>query len=253
MKVLHIGLHKTGSTFLQRYFFPVLEGVAYYGTGDIEALWRRGGELTPAKTAVWSTEAALGWPYPVPERPRIGELLVLCRDLGIRHLMAVKRPFPAWIRSVYFQTLNEGSSASLEAWWQRHREGLEAWRHVFSDLTRATERAGVELFVVDYADLRGQPEVCLSEVARWLGTTLPASVREPRRTNASSYGEAFVGTYRALNQLAEGRRIGAAMRMLRLPPRKLMQRGQLGAVMQRISRREIDVPPAVAALDWEDT
>ena len=250
MKVLHIGPHKTGSTYLQREVFSRLSGVNYYGEGAISAAWRKGMRPEPNGVPLWSTEAALGWPYPTAKPPQISRLMILCADLGVTHVLAVKRDYPFWVRSLYFQTLNEGGREYFCDWYARNQDGLEDWRRLFSDLENACRKQGLVLKVMSWADLLSDAPGSLKAIADYLGCESPAHAVTSEKSNRSLYGEYAIATYVALNRIIRGRVLLRAARLLRLSPRQLIQNGRLGLFLHRRSPREIELPNELAVLDW---
>ena len=139
--ILHVGLHKTGTTFLQERVFPVLPGVRFVhplheprpGDGPIEAFflemffrnaahidvaahrarihdWLAG---VPEPTVLVSSEAIVGWPVENHSNFRVNADL-LAELFPAAQVILVTRRQDKWVESAYSQVLKAGFSTSIE-------------------------------------------------------------------------------------------------------------------------------------------
>jgi hypothetical protein len=254
-RYLHIGLHKTASTYLQREVFPYLENINYYGGGDIATFHRNGCSSSGfSLAALWSTEAALGWPYPQPEKPRIDALMSICNDMDISDVIVVKRDFPEWVKSLWFQTLNEGGTLGLDDWWKANREQLEDWRRIFRVLEGSCFRAGISLTVIQFSDLLEDKALFVGQLENVLQTKISKSILPVAKINVSLYGVNVLRIYLLLNRinryLIRSSTLRSAMGRFGVSPRALIQRGLLGRLLDRISSRTVSLPMDLQQLDW---
>ena len=251
MKVLHIGPHKTGSTFLQSQVFPYLQGVNYYGDGSISACMRKNVQLQPNSIPLFSTEAALGYPYPNAKPPRIEEVMQLCADYGITHLLALKRPYPSWIRSIWFQYLNEGGTRRLDRWYQLNLNALESWRRLFVDLDKASKNSGIELKVFDWREMAEHPSDSVTAIAEFLKSDFSYSSVKHEKANVSRKGKLTILAYRNLNRIWIWRHPGRFAKLFRNFPRHLIQgRKGIGGALDRISFSTVASPEQLNNLSW---
>src|SRR6056297_231640 len=90
-RILHAGLHKTGSTFLQRKVFPEMKGLTYihdYSFGRVPQILKN--HQTPI---LFSSEAGCGYPYPETHEFCVGTLLANVRLLSISKVLLFTREF----------------------------------------------------------------------------------------------------------------------------------------------------------------
>ena len=146
--VVHVGLHKTATTFLQQSFFPALQGATFVhathvlppqptpihrfvvellfrnpATLDVDAHREAIGAFVEAQPGVTivSSEALFGWPFEnhVNFRPN-AELLA--EVLPGAKIWLVLRRQDSWLESAYSQVLKQGLSTSPEAF-TNYRDG----------------------------------------------------------------------------------------------------------------------------------
>ncbi|MEM6292239.1 MAG: hypothetical protein AAGA54_13270 [Myxococcota bacterium] len=146
--VVHVGLHKTATTFLQQSFFPALQGATFVhathvlppqpnpiqrfvvellfrnpATLDVDAHREAIGAFVEAQPGVTivSSEALFGWPFEnhVNFRPN-AELLA--EVLPEAKIWLVLRRQDSWLESAYSQVLKQGLSTSPEAF-TNYRDG----------------------------------------------------------------------------------------------------------------------------------
>ena len=158
-RLLHAGFHKTGSTFLQKEFFPNLENVVFIrrlNFGKLPILNKDN------ISVLLSSEVACGFPIPYAERFTIDRIEGNIILFSIEKVIIVQREFYSWVLSLYYQTLNEKHSWSLEGFISNSRDNPLTWK------TAAQE---VE-------------ETC--------------NIRVQKRTNASRYVQRTIAAYRFL-------------------------------------------------------
>jgi hypothetical protein len=255
-RYLHVGLHKTASTFLQHSIFPCIVNVNYYGGGDIASLHRTNFHISGSSAgALWSTEAALGWPYR-PERPRVDTLIAVCRDMSITDVLIVQRDFPSWVKSLWFQTLNEGGVLAFEDWWMASREILDEWRRIFTVLQQACMDADVSLKVLQFDDLSKDEDFFLCQLEEFFGSEIKISRRDGSlvKANPSLYGVNALRGYLFLNRLnrycVRSALLKSLLSRLQLSPRSLIQRGSLGRILNKASPSTVSLPGDLKYLDW---
>ena len=132
---VHLGIHKTASTLLQRRFFPVLEGVAYRSTRgplhawlhdlleaddlDFDPVASRAAfdaafaDAPSTLPRLVSDEQLYGSPYD-GGATRLRTLDRVARTLPEAHVHIVFRRQPDQLRSLYLQYVKTGGAASVE-------------------------------------------------------------------------------------------------------------------------------------------
>ena len=231
--ILHAGPHKTGSTWLQEDVFPHWDEVAYLGRFDLRSFLRRSPDLpAPDKPLLFSSEAALGYPYPTTQPFDLRTLRATIRVLSVTHVIVVDRDFPSWCLSVYMQYLHEGGSLSLQQFIQKN-PALLSWRNSCSVVEVAGNELGVQVLRLSYEDICRDPDTALKAIGGFVDLTPPPVPARIRRTNSSRRGTLTVRTLRWSNS-----RLPRRFRKL-IGLRGAIQYKRLGAVLERASSRSM--------------
>jgi len=241
--VLHIGLHKTATRFLDHDVFRPLRqhGVAYNPVAIMDALSAAFSGDPSARSAILRERQRLertGTSLLLISRPGISgdmfdnhrgylEARDAMRDLfpKARVLLFVRHP-PDWLVSAYRQSLVKGAGGPIETFLNfyggRFREkpahhvrgmrNLSALKLCFADIYRAyVEAFGEErVYLVRQEDLRDRPEKVRALLAHCLGRALPAEHRRRARNRGFSALAIFLfcGGWRRPNsatRIREGR------------------------------------------------
>ena len=230
--ILHVGLHKAASTYLQAEVFPSLRGVQYVPKALLsEKIVLKRSHL------VISSEAALGRPYPIAESFDEAELCSKVALFCATDILIVRREFASWITSLYLQSVNEGWSWTFRQFLLRNISKLETWRDVGDKNFAFALRDGVRVHVLCYEDLRDHPQKFASELSLVMGE--PIHLSNLSRRNSSIKGVATLRAYRLLNWvIGRGKRRRVAI-ALGLSPRKLM-RGRLGLILEALPQQRFN-------------
>lgn len=189
MLILHIGLHKTATTYLQRAVFPYWSGVSYYGRNAMELpnrsaadLLREAPHLGPG-AALRSNESLSGslknsylpgrsWMANFrAQLDRLSSLRPAGVELGV---MVSFRRYDRWARSIYRHYLKYGGVDSPEEFFGV-RPGsvatLAAEDLLLMPRIHAIEEAfGVTPFCFFLEELRKSPQQLGREMAAFAGT-----------------------------------------------------------------------------------
>lgn len=244
-RVLHAGLHKTGSTFLQRHFFPRLSGVSYLGSYQLNK-----GAVVASDDLImlFSSEASCGYPYPMALRFSVDRLEANLRVLSIDKVILVRRQFASWVLSLYFQTLNERNCWSLHQFIETNAENLVSWQEADEQAKSLCKRLKLEILVVSHEDLSAEPQRTCDRMADFIGCarTRVVSAKE----NSSRSGTATITVYRLMNWVCKSKILWGCFRVLGTSPRGLIS-GRFGATLERMSRQAITSVDAQRILDGE--
>lgn len=119
---LHIGMQKTGSTWLQNHYFPKIE------THDVvykESFRHMFYNLNPDKDLIITYENYVGYPHPLPSRKWNGWMET--RDSAFKNLASffpdadiilVVRRQPDFIKSLYNQYVKVGGNITFDDYWK---------------------------------------------------------------------------------------------------------------------------------------
>lgn len=249
---LHVGLHRTATTFLQRQIFPFWPGIEYLGkpwpvspSVSRELLLRifAAGEQT---RLLYSSEALAGplTPQFGVRREEVAENWILVQEralaaLGERlpeaRILIGFRHHEGFLSSLYRVYLRNGGTVRIEEFFDpQNDEGIIKHEDLLFErrlrvIDRFFER---EPFVFFYDDLIQRPDEIFEAMALFFGTPVPSGLesRIDRRLNAGLVGRR-AKMLRLLNHLdartpsnrgPKGRRSGILRskiaRMLRIDP-----------------------------------
>lgn len=244
VRVMHVGLHKSGSTFLQKTVFPSLAGVNYLEGFTLSNYLRRG-DVDLAKIPLISTEGGLGWPYPTTQGPNYERLEYLIELFAITHVILVVREFRSWTRSLYFQTIKEGGVLSIEDWCRGNTD-LARWKNVRAELEARLGARGVKLLVLSQEQLRENRSGFLGELCTFIGVDVPP-LEKAGSHNVSRYGIVTISLARLVNRIIPNGALRTILRGWKLDPRDQLLFGKLGRLTEALSSRKIQVPESLDA------
>ena len=172
--ILHIGLHKTATTFLQREVFPKIKGINYIdmcpskNNKSILSV-----DIIPGKINLITRESLSGSPYNFKKNISAKQ-----RDLIIKRL---KRIFPnakiiigvrekqSWLNSLYKQHIRMSPDCSKEEFLQKfdsnylnHEEYISLIKSLFK-----------EVYVYQYEDLKSNPEEFVDGICKFIEVETP--------------------------------------------------------------------------------
>jgi hypothetical protein len=205
--LVHIGLHKTGTSYLQRRVFPNIPGIDYRGDPlTVEAL----AELRDVETSAgawplandpgqrpvlvsWEGLSADLWHDPVGSRERVAERIGRLEPNA--HILLCLRRQDQMLRAVYAQFVNEGGAEGPGMFVRRAAEGAHFdLRHLqYDDLVeRYAERFQDRLHVMVYEDFKERGLAALDEaLVPSLGVRAPSVVGGAEPLNLSLDGHAL--------------------------------------------------------------
>lgn len=118
MIFFHVGLHKTGTTFLQKAVFPKWQGITYLPWPHLELFLR----LESGKTYLVSREGLSGknWAHHAERDASLMKLAGMFPDAGI--LMSFRK-HSGYITSSYRQYIQRGASVTFEEYFDPENDG----------------------------------------------------------------------------------------------------------------------------------
>lgn len=138
---------------------------------------------------------------------------------------------------LWFQTLNEGRTWSLDTFLEENLCRLKTWRNAPVILESELKIQGIDLLCLSHEDLVENHDETLRVLYNFVGATNYSRIN-PSASNVSRRGTATVATYRALNAAYNNKMLRSAFRVLSLTPRKLIQgnKSPLWKVTEALSR-----------------
>ena len=185
--VFHIGLHKTGTTWLQKVLFPTLPGISVHRSRDFSKIDRMIDQRDPSRTLIVSHEGMSG-SHSVRKQPGEREQRLL-ENIG-----QIKQTCPEACIAVGLREQSSWLNASFAEKAKKERVGPHEFVDGFSPselmwckILDAIDIAGVPAFCFLYEELVHDPQVLISDMCRFLGTAEPSNWRDitQRRANPS--------------------------------------------------------------------
>lgn len=256
--VLHIGLHKTGTTYLQQAVFPRWPGLAYERWRNLEYLIR----LDRDRTHLISCEGLSGRTFAkLPERcAGLHRLAAMLPDA--KPVIGFRR-HGGFLASLYSQYLRYGGQGRFDeffAWSGSGQGGFIDRRDIsFATLIDEAHAAfGRPPFVFTMEDMFADMERFLSDLAAYIGLPPPPMARISKSVRNRGLGGWQGGLLRRANAMTDARfsydgrnRPYAGLARWRLDPPtvciELLGRLPSGPLVPAPARRAID---ALYADDW---
>ncbi len=199
MLFLHVGLHKTGTTYLQTAVFPYLGGVHYLRNLTVENFLRQ----DPDADCLVSREGFSG-----PALGNQAEKLAFLRRLSgmfpdAQVLISFRR-HASYVNALYSQYLRYGGTLPLQEFFSLDTNAsfLATADIEFTPYIEAAhENWGRPPFVFLLSEIKEQPERLRSDLGRLLGHEPPAFSPAKRASKNASLGARQAETLRRLNSL----------------------------------------------------
>lgn len=180
--VLHIGLHKTGSSTLQKKVFPNISGITYLGRYKTPPA--RNSHVTGNNThIVYSDETLLGRLIDLYKRPKAENRTWV--DINIENLIKIAKHFPnariiiglryfeTWILSIYKHYLRYGGNISFSNFYGNGRNGLirNEDLQIMPRLLSANKIFQGRFYAYFLEDLASKPQETIENLLSFLGCT----------------------------------------------------------------------------------
>ena len=182
---VHIGLHKTGTTFLQRDVFPRWPGISFFQHNlhlrTFLAL-PKNQKVLISNEGLWYNKAGGQFPrvdwWASFADPRVVEqsIVSLREFLPEARLLISFRKHSDFVLSLYLQYLHEGGTATLEDFFDSTQDrGIVrmqriSFRHV---IQVAEETFGRPSFIFLHEELKADPKGTLARIGEYLGCPPP--------------------------------------------------------------------------------
>lgn len=197
---LHIGLHKTGTTFLQRAVFPLWTGIAYVATDNLEVLLR-----APTDRPVLLSREGLSGQNWAPHAVREISIARLGTMFPKARVMISFRKHSGYIASSYSQYLQRGGYLPFAEYYDHERDHGLMKRADFlfqPKIAAVQQHFGSLPFVFLQEEISSSLGDLLRDMERFIGGTAPApeTITQTRFNQSVKYHPAKL--LRFLNGLA---------------------------------------------------
>ncbi len=234
MLYLHVGLHKTGTTYLQSVVFPRWPGVRYLRNLTVENFLR----IDPEETVLASREGFSG-PALGNQAEKLAFLKRLSRMFPDARILVSFRRHASYVNAVYSQYLRYGGTLKLAEFFDIDADGgmLKHDDILFRPYIEAIEQYwGHAPFVFLLSEIMNQPDRLAEDLGALAGTAPPAFNAATPDSRNSSLGAVQAETLRRLNRACGVRlhrdsstRPYRILRRLSIDPPRLCQRWSAAA------------------------
>ena len=201
--VVHLGLHRTSSTYLQRSVFRNIDGVFYAGKA-FRSLRLPDVMMTTREVILFSNESWLGKLKQNsvfhPDWDWLDHSLLAIRNaartFASPRAMVVIRRHRDWINSLYGSYLMSGGTETFEGFYNRVMKRREFL--LLPRLEALQQEFGGRVLLLDFSDLQRNPKVWEDSLSRYLGSEvrLPGSVKNEGITKAGANAVRWLNHYR---------------------------------------------------------
>jgi hypothetical protein len=229
----HIGLHKTGTTFMQRHVFSAWPGLNYLRFRNLEYFLR----LDPSQAYLVSCEGLSGSTF-APIGERLEAVRRLAEMFPRAKIIISFRRHGDYLASLYSQYLRYGGKEPFDRFFADAGGGsslLQPQDILFNDiLEEVRARFGHPPFIYTTDDIREQLPETLDDLGAFLGVAPPFPPGAARREANAGLRRGSAGMLRHINRFThcpfsrDGRRrpYGRLARFKLDPPTLLMRWGQ---------------------------
>ena len=211
---LHVGMHKTGTTFLQQEVFSKWRGVTSVSFAPLNYIIKKMGEND--NPLLISNEGLAGSPwYPwIPWRKGFDLKWSENRKVCLRNLKALFpdahilisfRKHLDLILSYYKQYLHEGGYIGFNEFFDidNNRGSLKREDFLFKDIvTEIRKNFSCPDFIFTHEELHGDPDALLADLEKFIGGEAPSGDKKSMKRKNVGVGHYQAKILRALNRVS---------------------------------------------------
>lgn len=197
--IIHLGLHKTATTFLQKEIFPKLEGVKFFDLSNTEKnVSVLTIELDKNKINLISNEELSGRPYKMSAKQRDILLKNLKKVYPNAKIIIGLREKDEWIESLYKQYIKMKPTGT-RSYFMEHFDKAYLDHESYVDLIKSLFD---DVYIYHYEKLKSKPNEFVDGICKFIGVETPKWENVVHNKSVSSGQEdlmkAFYGIARKL-------------------------------------------------------
>ena len=181
--ILHIGLPKTGTTFLQNEIFPKLDGVEVYGTGMYSKDYDHTTKFPDDKTILITKESISSIRRTKDRADRFTVIKRINREFPDAKVIVVFREINGWTRSIYSQYIRDGGVLEFDAFSKMINE-LNPDMSDYKKYESLLRELFSDVLVLWHKDLKENSTLFVDKICKFIGTNTP-TFNTGRRSNIS--------------------------------------------------------------------
>ncbi|MEF8847724.1 MAG: sulfotransferase domain-containing protein [Candidatus Thermoplasmatota archaeon] len=172
--VIHVGLHRTGTTFLQREVFPKMKNINFLPNIKNKSFMIYG-KLSEDKTNVISDEHFSGHPF---KPHRFEDRFTISRRLYNLYpnarIIVVFRNKKSWVRSLYNQYIKKVRKKNGLTFDEWSEEVFDERSLCFEQYEKYLKKLFQNVLVLRYEELKDNPNCFVKKICKFIGTSVPA-------------------------------------------------------------------------------
>jgi len=202
--IIHIGLHRTGTTFLQKDVFEKIPNINYVFDDSLHRI-----KLTPGTNLISNEGLSLSMPHSLPNRIQILDLLkILFPEAKI---IIGFREKEKWLRSCYYRYVISGGKLSFEKYLENYKSNVINYEQYMFELRKRFK----EIYVYQFEELNKNREKTIKDICAFIGCKVPDYKVVRRNVSLSDSQLNFV---RWLNKFYVGKYFMELIKRLRRTP-----------------------------------
>lgn len=226
--IVHIGMHKTGTTFLQKEVFPKCTNFHHLHNKSLRSIYHpsKGGSK---QHLLVSDELLSGNPYDENTFDDFKLKMDIIRDMfGDPKILVAFRKHGSYVTSIYNQYLQQGNNMDMPDFFNLKNTGLLKIEDVtYVDRINYLKELFSDVTIYTYDDFKSAPQSITEQICTRLGLTIEGAVNYGIQHNQSISSAIQHKTIRRLNRLNSilgGILTNKYFKRWNLTPRKIAQR-----------------------------
>ncbi len=166
--VIHMGLHKAGSSFLQKNIFPKIKEIELFDIGDFNFYT----EFSKEKINLISAEGLSSRPFPKANRTDSCFVIAnrIAKVFPNAKIILILRKKEELLKSWYSEYIKHGGILNYEDW-------FESWNNYdvlrFEEYISELDRLFSSLLVLNFEDLKKNSDKFVNDICNYIGVESP--------------------------------------------------------------------------------
>jgi len=158
--IIHIGLHRTGTTFLQKEVFENLEGVNYMFDDSLHRI-----HIEEGINLVSNEGLSLSMPHSLPYKYHV--LDNIRRLFPKAKIIVGIREKESWLKSCYYRYVISGGKLSFKEYKEQYSN------HNYDSYLKEVAETFDCVFLYHFEDLKAKPDEVIGKMCEFIGCKVP--------------------------------------------------------------------------------
>jgi len=160
--IIHIGLHRTGTTFLQKEIFEKVKNINYIFDDSIHRI-----ELKEGINLISNEGLSLSMPHSLQHREQV--LDNLQKMFPNARILIGLRKRETWLKSCYYRYILSRGKLTYQEYLEKYANNILDFDSYLKDIQK---RFG-EIYIYHYEDLRMKPTRTIKGICDFIGIEVP--------------------------------------------------------------------------------